>query len=454
MAIFERRAVMPVSADELYAWHGRPGAFERLNPSFDPVEVEERTGGLGVGARTVIRVPIGPVKQRWVAEHTACEPGRMFRDEQKEGPFSKWVHTHLFEPQLDGTSELVDRVEYELPLGAMGRLVAERFTTDALERMFSYRHALTHADLRRHRRFGDRAPLTFAITGASGLVASALMPFLSAAGHTVKPVKRSGDGFDASAFDDADVVINLAGAGVADERWSDERKKLLRDSRIAYTAKLIDAVKQRGSKPRVWLQGSAVGVYGTREDEVLSDRAVLQLPPREGPRKAAAFLSDLCVDWEGAAAPAAEAFGSRVVALRIGIVQSARGGALSKMLPAFKLGAGGPLAGGKSWQACVSLEDLLGQILFLVMNDSLTGAVNCVGPAPTTSLEYAKVLGRVLRRPAIAPLPAFALRAMFGELADGALLASQRAVPDRLTDAGFEFWQPTLEEMLRFTLGR
>jgi hypothetical protein len=250
------------------------------------------------------------------------------------------------------------------------------------------------------------------------------------------------------------VVINLAGAGVADERWSDERKQLLRDSRIAYTQRLIDAVKSRGAKPSVWLQGSAVGIYGSRDDEVLSDRGALQVPPREGPRKAAAFLSDLCVDWEGAAAPAVEAFGSRVVSLRIGIVQSARGGALAKMLPAFKFGAGGPLAGGKSWQAWVSLEDLLGQILFVVMNQGVSGAVNCVGPSPTTSLEYAKVLGKVLRRPAIAPLPAFALRAMFGELADGALLASQRAVPDRLTDAGFQFWHGTLESALRFTLGK
>ncbi|MBL8913497.1 MAG: TIGR01777 family oxidoreductase [Archangium sp.] len=454
MAIFERRAVMPVSAEEVFAWHGRPGAFERLNPSFDPVEVEERSGGLEVGARTVIRMSLGPVKQRWVAEHTAYEPGRMFRDEQKDGPFSKWVHTHLFEPRADGTCELVDRIEYELPLGAMGRMVAQNFTTDTLERMFSYRQALTHSDLLRHRAYANRAPLTIAVTGASGLVAGALIPFLSGGGHTVKAVKRQGDGFDATAFDGADVVINLAGAGVADERWSDERKALLRDSRIAYTAKLFDAVAARGSKPKVWLQGSAVGVYGTRGDEVLSDRGPLNLPPREGDRRAAAFLSDLCVDWEAAANPAAERFGSRVVAMRIGIVQSARGGALAKMLPAFKMGVGGPLAGGKSWQACIALEDLLGQILFLIMNDGVSGAVNCVGPSPTTSLDYARVLGKVLRRPAIAPLPAFALRTMFGELADGALLASQRAVPDRLTDAGFRFWQPDLEDALRFTLGK
>ena len=141
MKTFERRTMMPVSADELCAWHARPGAFERLNPPFDPAVVEERSGGLEVGARTVIRV--GPLSQRWVAEHTAYEPGRMFRDEQKSGPFAKWVHTHRFEPRADGTSELIDQIEYQLPLGGMGDLFGGAFTANTLERMFAFRHALT-----------------------------------------------------------------------------------------------------------------------------------------------------------------------------------------------------------------------------------------------------------------------------------------------------------------------
>lgn len=456
MPTFERRTVVPVTAQELYDWHARPGAFERLNPSFDPVEVEERRGGLEVGARTVIRLPLGPVKQRWVAEHTACEPGRMFRDEQTSGPFAKWVHTHLFEPRADGTSELVDRIEYELPMGALGELLGQRFTASTLERNFRYRHQVTLADLTRHAAFRERPRLTFAVTGASGLVASALIPFLTTGGHVVKPVRRTSSGFDASAFDGADVVVNLAGAGVADERWSDARKRLLVDSRVDYTRKLIAAMRERGAKPKVWLQGAAVGIYGDRGDELCSDEVALIPPANRGAgfSQGAKFLSDLCFDWEAVGQEAARTFGARSVSTRIGIVQSARGGALAKLLPPFLMGAGGPIAGGKNWQACVSIEDLIGQILFLAMGDSLEGAFNCVGREPVTNAEYSRVLGRVVSRPAIAPLPGFALKAMFGELAEGALLASQRATPDRLTRAGFRYVFPSLEEGLRFTLGR
>ncbi len=446
---FERRTMMPVSADELAAWHGRAGAFERLNPPFAPVEVEERTGGLEVGSRTVIRMPMGPVKQRWVAEHTAYEPGRMFRDEQTSGPFAKWVHTHRFEPKDDGTSELVDQIDYALPMGPVGSLFGGGFTSDTLERMFAFRHALTRNDLVRHAAFASKPRLTVAVTGASGLVGSALIPFLTTGGHTVRAVKRQGTEFDASALEGADVVVNLAGAGIADERWSPERKRLLADSRIDYTRRLIAALRKSGSKPRVWIQGSAIGVYGDRGDEVLTEDS----KPGEPGDRASRFLAKLCLDWETAGLEAGT-LGARVVLLRTGIVQSALGGALSKLMPAFKLGAGGPIAGGKAWQSWISNEDLIGSILFVAYTESLAGPVNAVAPHAVTSAEYAKVLGRVLRRPSIAPLPAFALRAMFGELAEGALLASQRVEPKRLHEAGFRFVHPMLEDALRFTLGR
>lgn len=422
---------MPVPVDELFAWHEREGAFERLNPPFAPVEVEARSGGLQVGARTVVRLPIGPAKQRWVAEHTAYEPGRMFRDEQTSGPFAKWVHTHRFEPLPDGRSELIDTIEYALPLGG---IVGGSFTERTLERTFAYRHAVTHADLSRHH--GPKR--VFAIAGASGLVGTALRAFLSTGGHEVRVVKRG----DFSALDGAEVVVNLAGAGIADERWSDERKRELVESRVDYTKKLVAAAK--GVK--VWLQGSAVGIYGERGDEVLTEASAAGEPGDRSTK----FLSKLCLDWEAAAEGAAP----RVVLLRTGIVQSAQGGALAKLLPAFKLGAGGPIASGKAWQSWVSLEDMLGLIHFAAQNEAVSGPLNLTAPHPVTSGDYARVLGRVLSRPAIAPLPGFALRALFGELADGAILASQRALPQRAQAGGFTFLHPELEQALRFTLGR
>lgn len=429
-SIFEKRSVMPVSADELFAWHEREGAFERLNPPFAPVEVVERRGGLAVGARTVILMPLGPVKQRWVAEHTAYEPGRMFRDEQTSGPFAKWVHTHRCEPRADGTSELIDTIEYALPLGGF---VGHSFTERTLTQMFDYRHALTHADLSRHR----GVKRVFAIAGASGLIGTALKAFLSTGGHEVRVIKRG----DFAAVEGADVVVNLAGAGIADARWTDERKRELVESRVAYTKKLVAHAK--GVK--VWLQGSAVGVYGERGDEALTEASTLGEPGERSTR----YLAKLCRDWEAAAEGAAP----RVVWLRTGLVQSANGGALAKLLPAFKLGAGGPIAGGKAWQSWVSLEDVLGLVLFAAQND-VSGPLNVTAPNPVTSTDYARVLGHVLSRPAVAPLPGFALRALFGELADGAMLASQRALPARAQSAGFQFLHPQLEDALRFTLGR
>ncbi len=446
---FERRTVMPVPAAELYAWHARPGAFERLNPPFDPVEVEERTGGLEVGARTVIRLKVGPATQRWVAEHTACEPGVMFRDEQVSGPFARWVHTHRFEDRGDGTSELVDQVEYALPLGALGSTFGGGFTRATLERMFAYRHAVTRGDLVRHAAFAGRPRLTVAVTGASGLIGSALMPFLTTGGHTVRPVTRTGRDFDATALEGADVVVNLAGAGVADARWTPARKALLRDSRVDYTRRLIAAVKTSGSRPRAWIQGSAIGVYGDRGEEVLTETST----PGPDDGSPAAFLSRLCVDWEEAGREA-EAIGARVVLLRTGLVQSARGGALGKLLLPFKAGAGGPLGNGRAWQSWVSLEDILGLILHAAYSDALAGPVDAVAPHPVTSAEYAKVLGRVLGRPAALPTPGFALKALFGDLATGAILASQRVHPDALVASGFRFAHPMLEDALRFTLGR
>ncbi len=440
---------MPVAAKELFAWHERPGCFERLNPPFDPVEVEERVGGLEVGARTVVRMPLGPVKQRWVAEHTAYEPGRMFRDEQTSGPFSKWVHTHTFVPKDDHTSELVDHIDYALPLGPLGSAFGGGFAEGQLERMFAYRHTLTRNDLSRHAAFASKPRLTFAVTGASGLVGSSLIPFLTTGGHRAHAVKRTGAEFDESALDGADVVVNLAGAGIADERWTPERKVLLVQSRVDYTRRLIASLKKSGSKPKLWIQGSAIGIYGDRGDEVLTEDSKVGEPGDRAGR----FLAKLCIDWEAAGEEAAS-LGARVVHLRTGIVQSARGGALSKLLTPFKLGVGGPLAGGRAWQSWISSEDLIGIVPFLAYTESIEGPVNAVAPHAVTSLEYAKVLGRVLHRPAIAPLPAFALRALFGELADGALLASQHVEPRRLATAGFRFLHPMLEDALRFSLGR
>lgn len=446
---YVKRTPMPVSAETLFAWHEREGAFERLNPPFDPVVIEQREGGLEVGARTVLRMKLGPGSHRWVALHTAYERGRMFRDEQESGPFASWAHTHRFEPQPDGTSVMHDEIDYALPMGAIGTALGSAFARSTLERAFAYRHAVLRADLEGHALAAGSPRLTIALTGASGFIGSALRPFLTTGGHVVRPVARSEAGPDVRALDGADVVVNLAGAGIADQRWTQERKQQLVQSRVQYTRALVKAMKALRSPPRLLVQGSAVGVYGERGDEVLTESSA---PGARGTR-GAGFLAGLCADWEAEAA-GVESFGARVVMLRTGLVQSARGGALAKLLAPFRAGAGGPIGSGRQWQSWISMEDLLAVVSRALWDERLRGPVNCVGPAPVPNAEYGRVLGLVLARPAVMPLPAFAMRAAFGELADGALLASQRAVPAVLERVGYQFRHPNLEAALRFTLGR
>ena len=439
---FVLESEMPVSAEELFAWHERPGAFERLNPPFEPVRIIERDQGLHVGARTEIEVKVGPVPMRLIAEHTAYEPGVMFRDEQKGGPFSKWVHTHRMVPASNGKSVLRDEIEYEAPLGAIGQAVGGPSILARLERTFRYRHALTHADLQRHAKYQDRPRQTVAITGANGMIGQALTAFLTTGGHTVRLVKRG----DFEALEACDAIVHLAGAPIA-ESWSDHHRKEMIASRVEYTRAMVDALRGKKSLPKVLLSGSAIGVYGDRGDEVLTEQSAAGAPGLRG----AAMLAKLCVDWENEALKARE-LGIRVALLRTGIVLSPLGGALEKLLLPFKAGVGGAQGTGKQWMSPISMEDELGAIHHALFEE-VEGPVDLTLPTPVTNSEFARTLGKVLGRPHFAKVPAVALKALFGEMAEATILASQRVLPGVLQKTGFSFLHPTVEEALRFPLG-
>ena len=224
----ERTSTLPVSAEEAFAWHEREGAFERLSPPWERLEIIERSAGIHDGARTVIRVHVGPVPVRWVAVHRDYVRDRQFVDEQVEGPFAHWVHRHLFDPMAPDASRYTDRIEFAPPFGTLGAAAGMWLARPRAERMLEYRHETVRADLAAHHRFRDRAPLRVAITGASGLIGSALTPFLTTGGHTVTPVTRrrgspdaihwdpaSGE-IDAAAFEGLDAVVHLAGENVGD----------------------------------------------------------------------------------------------------------------------------------------------------------------------------------------------------------------------------------------------
>lgn len=295
------------------------------------------------------------------------------------------------------------------------------------------------------------------VTGASGLIGSALVPFLSAGGHDVIRLVRSepkaGEAavrwdpeagtIDAAGLDGLDAVVHLAGENVAEGRWTAEKKRRIRDSRVKGTRLLCEALAGLARPPRVLVSASAVGYYGDRGDELLTEES----PPGSG------FLAGVAREWEAAAEPARRA-GIRVVHPRMGAVLTPAGGALAKMLPPFRAGLGGRVGSGRQYLSWIAIDDLLGAILHLLVTEVLQGPVNVVAPRPVTSSEFAATLGRVLGRPARLAMPAFAARLAFGEMADEVLLASARVTPERLVASGYRFRYPELEGALRHLLGK
>lgn len=448
---------LPVSADELYAWHTRPGAFVRLIPPWAPVRLEQFEGVCD-GCRAVIRLGVGPLALRWVAEHHGVVPGKQFRDVQVSGPFSYWQHTHRMEATGEGTSRLVDAVEYEPPGGALGGLVGTRLIGRQLRRQFAYRHRTIRQDLALHDRLDpDRTPLTVAVTGASGLVGTALTALLTTGGHRVLRLVRrapqhddevywrpSAGEIDAAALEGVDAVVHLAGENVFALRWTDDKKRRIRESRVAGTRLLAETLAGLDRKPRVFLSASAIGYYGDRGTDVVTESD----PPARG-----RFLADVCVDWEAAAAPAADA-GIRTVHPRIGVVLTPQGGALQLMLPAFWMGLGGRVGPKDLYLSWILLDDLVGGLAHLLYADDVAGPVNMTAPELATMDAFTRTMGRVLSRPTVAHVPAAVLRTAMGEVADETVLMSARVRPTRLLESGYAFRYADLEAGLRHVLGR
>lgn len=295
------------------------------------------------------------------------------------------------------------------------------------------------------------------VTGASGLVGSALVPLLTAGGHTVARLVRSPPrpsvaevqwnpetGIrEIASLEGMDAVVHLAGENIAGGRWTAERKARIRDSRVTGTRTLCETLARLARPPKVLVSASAIGYYGDRGGEVL----------RETSAPGLGFLPEVCRAWEEATEPAAQK-GIRVVLLRIGVVLSPAGGALAKMLFPFKLGAGGIIGSGQQYMSWIGLDDIIGAIHHTLMTDALQGPVNVVAPRPVTNRDFTKTLGRVLGRPTLFPMPAFAARLAFGEMADALLLASTRVEPARLMAANYAFRHPDLEGALRHLLGK
>lgn len=293
------------------------------------------------------------------------------------------------------------------------------------------------------------------VSGSHGLVGRALIRSLTGEGHEVIRLVRRGRSIgspevewhpnqgliDAEHLEGLDAVVHLAGESIASGRWTEGKKQKIRDSRVKGTELLSKSLARLSRPPATFVCASAIGYYGNRGDEVLTEQSA----------RGDGFLAEVCVEWEKTTAPAAEK-GIRIVNARFGIILAADGGALAKMLPPFRMGIGGRIGSGKQWMSWIALDDVVEGIRFGLATETLRGPVNFVAPGPVTNSEFTKTLGRVLSRPTFFPIPAFGVRLAFGEMADALLLSSQRVQPHQLLDSGYSFSFDQLESALRHAI--
>ena len=465
MPLFERSATIECDRQDLFQYHSKPGALNRLIPPWEKITIEHRSDSLEVGSEVFIRNSLVGLPIRWHARHTELREPESFQDIQLSGPFKTWIHDHVFESNGAGNSTLHDRVQYETKFGMIGKLGLP-FVRSKLSAMFAFRHLTTQADLRFQnflRQHTAGRNLRIGVTGSTGMIGRRLVDLLSVLGHQavriLRPaskdqiqdfplssqtvVWRPGSGFsDEASMQNLDAVIHLAGRGIASTRWTDSAKQLIRDSRVNGTQLLVRDLCKLDSPPKAFVCASGVGIYGDHASESLDETA-------ETGRD---FLAELARDWEFAAMEF-ENSGNRVAIGRLGIALHPLQGALAKLLIPFRLGLGGPVGSGRQYWSWIHVDDAAAGFLYLAANPNCTGSYNLVAPEQTDNRTFSKTLAKVLNRPSLLRVPAFALRLMLGEMADAMLLASTRANCRRLIDEGFPFRTTRLEDCLRHVLG-
>ena len=360
---YKHETEVEADIDSTFAWFEHEGSFRRLMPPWEVAEEVRADDSLEIGSQRVFRFPMGPLKMTWVAEHTAYNPPQFFSDKMVKGPFWSWKHDHHF-AESRGVTTVVDEVSYQVPFGSLGnladRVLRGMLVKGRISRMFKARELRLKRDMKQHSFFSKGPRKKILVAGSSGMIGTQLVAFLDTGGHDVwRLVRRdtressnelywnpeSGE-LDAAILEGFDAIIHLGGEGIGDKRWSVKRKALIRDSRVDSTRLLSEAIHSLNNKPECFILASAIGWYGSRGEENLTENSAVG----EG------FLPEVCTKWEQAASKVKDS-DVRTVFLRSGIVLAATGGALGKMLLPFRFGAGGPMGGGKQWMSWISLDD-------------------------------------------------------------------------------------------------
>ena len=465
MTNYRHETVVNADIDTTFAWFEHEGSFRRLMPPWEVAEEVRADDSLEVGSQRVFKFPApgAPfINLTWIAEHTQYDKPNYFADTMVKGPFWKWDHDHYLKEE-NGVTTVVDDVTYSVPFGPIGMLVDKllggSLVTGRISSMFRAREFRLQRDLDNHAKFLHMPRKKILIAGSSGLIGTQLVAFLDTGDHEVwRLVRRESDPnkneitwnpdkgeIDSKELEGFDVVIHLGGVGIGDKRWSKKRKAAIRDSRVNSTKLLSKTLANLDNKPDLFMLASAIGFYGNRGDEELDESS--------SGGELGYFLTDVCNEWENSANSAKEG-GIRTITLRTGIVISAVGGALGKMLLPAKMGAGGPIGSGKQWMSWISMDDQIYSMYHLMMSEGASGEYNLTAPNPVRQKQFARTLGKVLRRPAFAPLPGFMMKIMFGEMGVRLTLDSQRVLPKNLQESGYEFVHNDLESALRDSLGK
>ncbi len=459
------RTPMSCPAERLWQFHANPGAFQRLAPPWQKMIIKSWQGGIRDGGKLIFQLVAGPLRLTWEALHENYVEGQQFTDRQLRGPFASWVHTHRCVPAAchDDQCTLEDDITYRLPGFGLGQLLGGLKVRRDLQNMFAFRHRRTLSDIRRHDevaalRAGTRTPLRVAITGSTGMIGRSLAALLVNGGHEVVRVIRpstrphedglpcstviwdASDQMQAAALEGFDAIVHLSGENVAGQRWTQAVKDRIANSRVRSTTLLAQTIANLERKPRVFICASGTHYYATGERTW-----------DEHGQPDDSWLSRLVQRWEAATTPARDA-GVRVVNARISAVLGASGGMLAKMKASFALGFGATIGSGDQSLSWIGLDDCVSAIYRAIPDERLIGPVNLVAGI-ATNRELTATLARVLRRRAWIPAPASMIRAALGEMAEVAL-TSNKVGAAALRRVGFRFECPTLEDTLRYELGR
>jgi uncharacterized protein (TIGR01777 family) len=456
MITFDKTVTVDAPLSDAFTWHMHTAALERLLPPWLPVRMV-RHEGIRDGARAVLDIGPKPLSFEYVAEHRNFRQNDSFEDVQVKGPFRSWRHVHSF-TEIGGACTLGDHIRLDLPFGLSGWPWLVRRVSRELERQFAYRHRVLSADLGYlfKGKIRKEEKLTIGITGSSGLIGTSLRVFLEASGHTVLRIRRTRSGPPGEAWWDPetgtlsprlngiDAIVHLAGETLFAPRWTTAKKERIYKSRVDATRGLARSILELTEPPPVFLGASAIGIYGSRGSETLTENS----EPGDS-----SFLVRVCIDWEQATRPLADA-GIRVANARFGLVLTPAGGALQKMLPAFRLALGGSVGDGRAYLSWITPDDMMRALDHIIRTPDVSGPVNITSPNPVRWDDYAAALGRVLRRPAVFRIPAGLIEGVAGDLGREMLLASARVLPSRLEQSGFRFRYSDIEEALRHVLGR